>query len=138
MLVRQGAWTAASACQEHSKRPGSECCNARRAAAGYGGSEQSSGWSPLSRRVGKRHAAPRYDRRVSHPDPSAPADLAAIEPGEVWENPVTGERAVVLELPWENPEARGVAELTAFPGARVMGSTCTRRCLSASASSRGS
>jgi len=72
-------------------------------------------------RVGKRHAAPRYDRRVSHPDPSAPADLAAIEPGEVWENPVTGERAVVLVLPWENPEGRGVAELTALPGARVMG-----------------
>src|SRR5829696_6057984 len=72
-------------------------------------------------RVGKRHAARRYDRRVSHPDPSARADLAAIEPGEVWENPVTGERAVVLELPWENPEGRGVAELTALPGARVMG-----------------
>jgi quercetin dioxygenase-like cupin family protein len=71
--------------------------------------------------AGKRHAAPRYDRRVSHPDPSAPAGLAAIEPGEVWENPITAERAVVLELPWENPEGRGVAELTALPGARVMG-----------------
>jgi hypothetical protein len=86
--------------------------------------------------VGKRRAAPRYDRRVSHPDPSAPADLAPIEPGEVWENPVTGERAVVLELPWEGPEGRGVAELTALPGARVMGSICIRRCMSASASSR--
>jgi len=58
---------------------------------------------------------------VSHPDPSAPADLAAIEPGEVWENPVTGERAVIVELPWQNAEGRGVAELTAVPGARVMG-----------------
>ena len=66
-------------------------------------------------------AEQRYDRRVSHPDPSAPADLAAIEPGEVWKNPVTGERAVVVELPWENTEGRGVAELTALPGARVMG-----------------
>jgi quercetin dioxygenase-like cupin family protein len=37
------------------------------------------------------------------------------------ENPVTRERGVVLELPWENPEARTVAELTAYPGARVAG-----------------
>src|SRR3954447_8678698 len=58
---------------------------------------------------------------MSHPDPSAPADRRPIEPGEVWENPVTRERAVVLELPWQNGEGRGVAELTALPGARVMG-----------------
>jgi len=58
---------------------------------------------------------------VSHPDPSAPADRRAIDPGEVWENPVTGERAVIVELPWQNAEGRGVAELTAVPGARVMG-----------------
>jgi quercetin dioxygenase-like cupin family protein len=62
-----------------------------------------------------------YDRLVSHPDASAPADREAIEPGEVWANPVTGERAVVLELPWQNNEGRVVAELTALPGARVMG-----------------
>ena len=62
-----------------------------------------------------------YDRRVSHPDPSALADRRAIELGEVWENPVTRERAVILELPWQNAEGRGVAELTALPGARVMG-----------------
>jgi quercetin dioxygenase-like cupin family protein len=58
---------------------------------------------------------------VSHPDASAPADREAIEPGEVWENPVTGERAVIVELPWQNTEGRVVAELTALPGARVMG-----------------
>jgi hypothetical protein len=58
---------------------------------------------------------------VSHPDPSAPADRRPIEPGEVWENPVTRERAVVLELPWQNTEGRVVAELTALPGARVAG-----------------
>jgi quercetin dioxygenase-like cupin family protein len=58
---------------------------------------------------------------VSHPDASAPADRRPIEPGEVWENPVTLERAVVLELPWQNGEGRGVAELTALPGARVTG-----------------
>jgi hypothetical protein len=58
---------------------------------------------------------------VSHPDPSASADRPPIEPGEVWENPVTGERAVVIDLPWQNPEGRAVAELTALPGARVVG-----------------
>src|SRR3954470_2394604 len=58
---------------------------------------------------------------MSHPDASAPADRRPIEPGEVWENPVTRERAVVLELPWQNREGRGVAELTTLPGARVMG-----------------
>src|SRR3954452_3911326 len=58
---------------------------------------------------------------MSHPDASAPADRRPIEPGEVWENPVTRERGVVRELPWQNREGRGVAELTALPGARVMG-----------------
>jgi len=37
------------------------------------------------------------------------------------ENPVTGERSTILELPWQNPEGRGVGELTALPGARVVG-----------------
>jgi quercetin dioxygenase-like cupin family protein len=37
------------------------------------------------------------------------------------ENPVTRERGVVLELPWQNPEGRAVGELTALPGARVLG-----------------
>src|SRR3954465_10388972 len=58
---------------------------------------------------------------MSHPDASGPPDRRPIEAGEVWENPVTRERAVVLELPWQNGEGRGVAELTALPGARVMG-----------------
>jgi quercetin dioxygenase-like cupin family protein len=58
---------------------------------------------------------------VSHPDPSAPADRRPIEPGDVLENPVTGEHAVVVELPWHNSESRAVAELTALPGARVVG-----------------
>jgi quercetin dioxygenase-like cupin family protein len=58
---------------------------------------------------------------VSHPDPSAPPDLTPIRVGEVWENPVTGERATILELPDENPEGRVAAELTALVGARVMG-----------------
>jgi quercetin dioxygenase-like cupin family protein len=58
---------------------------------------------------------------MSHPDPSAPADRRPIEPGEVLENPVTREHAVVLELPWQNIDGRAVAELTAFSGARVAG-----------------
>jgi quercetin dioxygenase-like cupin family protein len=58
---------------------------------------------------------------VSHPDPSAAPDLRPIEPGEILENPVTRERAVIIELPWQNPEGRAVAEMTALPGARVVG-----------------
>ena len=58
---------------------------------------------------------------MSHPDPAAAPDTRPIEPGEVWENPVTLERAVIVELPWRNDEGRVVAELTALPGARVAG-----------------
>jgi quercetin dioxygenase-like cupin family protein len=57
---------------------------------------------------------------VSHPDLSASPDLRPIEPGEVFENPVTRERAMIIELPWQNAEGRAVAELTALPGARVV------------------
>ena len=38
-----------------------------------------------------------YPRTVSHPAPDLNADLAAIVPGEVWENPVTGEQAKLIE-----------------------------------------
>jgi quercetin dioxygenase-like cupin family protein len=58
---------------------------------------------------------------VSHPDPNGPADLTPIRVGEVWENPVTRERATILELPNENPEGRVSAELIALVGARVVG-----------------
>jgi mannose-6-phosphate isomerase-like protein (cupin superfamily) len=58
---------------------------------------------------------------MSHPDPDGVPDLRPIEVGEVWENPVTKELARVQELPWRNPESRVVAELTALPGARVLG-----------------
>ena len=56
---------------------------------------------------------------MSHPDPNAPPDLTPIQVGEVWENPVTRERATILELPYGNPEGRASAELTALVGARV-------------------
>jgi len=39
----------------------------------------------------------------------------------VWTNPVTRERATVLELPTGNPEGRATSELTALAGARVAG-----------------
>jgi quercetin dioxygenase-like cupin family protein len=58
---------------------------------------------------------------MSHPDPHGPHDCTPIRVGEVWENPVTGERATILELPWDNPAGRGTGELTALVGARVMG-----------------
>jgi quercetin dioxygenase-like cupin family protein len=58
---------------------------------------------------------------MSHPDPDSPPDLTPIQVGEVWENPVTRERATILELPFDNPEGRVAAELTALAGARVMG-----------------
>jgi quercetin dioxygenase-like cupin family protein len=58
---------------------------------------------------------------MSHPDPNGPADLTPIQVGEVWENPVTRERATILELPHQNPEGRVSAELVALVGARVVG-----------------
>ena len=39
----------------------------------------------------------------------------------MWDNPVTLERGVIVELPWSNDEGRAVADLTALPGARVAG-----------------
>src|SRR6266699_6164668 len=58
---------------------------------------------------------------MSHPDAYAPPDRTPIQIGEVWENPTTGERVTILELPHQNPERRVVAELLALVGARVVG-----------------
>ena len=58
---------------------------------------------------------------MSHPDPNGAPDRRPIKVGEVWENPVTGERSVILERPWDNPASRVTGELTALVGARVMG-----------------
>ena len=58
---------------------------------------------------------------MRHPEPNGPSDRRPIKVGEVWENPVTRERATILELPWDNPEGRATAELTALVGARVVG-----------------
>ena len=61
--------------------------------------------------------------RMSHPDPNGPPDRRPIKVGEVWENPVTGERLVILERPWDKPASRVTGEPTALVGARVMGGT---------------
>jgi len=58
---------------------------------------------------------------MRHPDPHGPPDRTPIEVGEVWVNPVTRERATILERPWDNPAGRATGELTALVGARVMG-----------------
>lgn len=58
---------------------------------------------------------------MSHPDPAAVVDTRPIEPGEAFENPVTRERAVLVEAPWWNAEGCAVADMTALPGARVVG-----------------
>ena len=57
----------------------------------------------------------------SHPDPDVPAGSHTDKVGDIWENPVTRERATLLERPWDDPEGRATAELTALVGARVMG-----------------
>src|SRR5437879_12783882 len=49
--------------------------------------------------------------RMSHPDPNGPPDRRPIRVGEVWENPVTGVRLVILERPWDNPASRVTGEL---------------------------
>src|SRR5678809_1799247 len=59
--------------------------------------------------------------RMSHPEPLGPADRTPISVGEVWENPISRERATILERPWDNPQGRAAAELTALVGARVVG-----------------
>ena len=58
---------------------------------------------------------------MSHPEPHGLPDRTPIRVGEVWENPVTRERATILERPWDNPAGRVAAELNALVGARVMG-----------------
>jgi hypothetical protein len=71
--------------------------------------------------VARRNQDVPQDFPMSHPDPNGPPDTTPVRAGEVWENPVTRERATILELPQHNPERRAVAELVARVGARVIG-----------------
>ena len=59
--------------------------------------------------------------QMAHPDPCGPPDHTPIQVGEVWENPITGEYATILELPHQNSEGRAAAELLARAGAEVVG-----------------
>jgi quercetin dioxygenase-like cupin family protein len=47
--------------------------------------------------------------------------MSGVERGYASENPVTGERAIVLEAPQDSPERRLVAELHVSPGGAVAG-----------------
>jgi quercetin dioxygenase-like cupin family protein len=58
---------------------------------------------------------------VSHPDPNEPAATLPWRAGDEMWNPVTRERAVILETPLDNPVGRARAELTALVGSRVLG-----------------
>jgi quercetin dioxygenase-like cupin family protein len=58
---------------------------------------------------------------MSHPDPHGPEDRTPIHVGEVWENPITRERATIVELPYRNQGGRATAELTVLVGGRVLG-----------------
>jgi hypothetical protein len=48
---------------------------------------------------------------VSHPESTGPPDRTPIQVGEIREDPVTRERATIVELPWRNPARRAVADL---------------------------
>jgi hypothetical protein len=48
---------------------------------------------------------------MSHPDPNGAPDRRPIKVGEVWENPVTGERSVILERPWDKKPCQRSASL---------------------------
>jgi quercetin dioxygenase-like cupin family protein len=58
---------------------------------------------------------------VSHPDPNGPAATQPWRIGDELSNPVTKERAIVLERASDNPTGRARAEMTALVGARVLG-----------------
>lgn len=58
---------------------------------------------------------------MSHPDPNGPAATTPYRIGDELENPVTREHAIILEMPWQNPQGRARAEMTARVGSRVLG-----------------
>ena len=58
---------------------------------------------------------------MSHPDPNGPAATRPWRVGDELWNPVTRERAVLLETPLDNAVGRARAEMTALVGSRVLG-----------------
>jgi hypothetical protein len=69
--------------------------------------------------IGAKFLEPAGAGRMSHPDSSGPPDRTPVRIGEIWKNPITGERGTILELPWHNTEGRLIAELTACVGSRT-------------------
>jgi hypothetical protein len=58
---------------------------------------------------------------VSHPDPAGAPDTRPLVAGEVWENPVTLERAVLLEAPWWNDgQQDAIARVEITPSERFV------------------
>src|SRR5437660_12299783 len=89
-----------------------------------GSSSRITGYSSLiglGKSVSTKHPLCEPWARMSHPNPNGAPDRGPIKVGEVWENPVTGERSVILERPWDNPASRVTGELTALVGTRVIG-----------------
>jgi hypothetical protein len=83
------------------------------------------GYSSLIGLIGLGKSRPnvpyaRLGRECRTPNRTAPPDRRPLKVGEVWENPVTGERSVILERPCDNLGSRVTGELTALVGARVM------------------
>ncbi len=58
---------------------------------------------------------------MSHPDLNGPAATQPWRVGDELWNPVTRERAVILETPLDSPAGRARAEMTALVGSRVLG-----------------
>ena len=58
---------------------------------------------------------------MSHPNPNGPAATRPWRVGDELWNPVTRERAVLLETPLDNVVGRARAEMTALVGSRVLG-----------------
>ncbi len=58
---------------------------------------------------------------MSHPDPNGPVATQPWQVGDELWNPVTRERAVILETPLDNTVGRARAEMTALVGSRVLG-----------------
>lgn len=58
---------------------------------------------------------------MSHPDPNGPRATQPWRIGDELWNPVTKERAIILERASDNATGRARAEMTALVGARVLG-----------------
>src|SRR5262249_25757931 len=122
MITRQSSVTASDSIRRVDSNPSAPLMNGP-ATVGEGNQVK---YVPAGRDPGAEIVSCRLEESwredtMSHPDPYGPPNRSPIKVGEVWENPVTRERATILERPWDNPVGRATAELTARVGARVVG-----------------